>query len=375
MVFDTDKNSMDKLFLDTFIRFKVLMSVVVFFIFICYPLSILAETGLNNNDSTKILESTDPTKVEQLHKLATNGDREAQFRLGLYYDYSSQIKGEDVRKSIHWYGLAAEQGHTLAQYSLGVKYMQGKGLPKNVNKALSLWLLSANAGHMQSQFNVGRAYFLGIGLSEDQRKAKFWFQKAAAQGDPKSIELLSKIEVSTTNDTQLERNNDSSIVQSSIVEAQSQTIQPITELPSNSATKKGINVVENKALKNIDKPIGVYSGPHQHNQFIMQLPSRSGMSIIEERGENWLKVALEFPIPVWVNEKYLSKNDRQNKKLRIEQKGVFARAVPNVVKGSVLGFFTQGEEVMPLEKNDNWHKVYPKTRFNVWVKRQDWSSQ
>ncbi len=374
---------MVNIFFDIYLQVILWIKILILAAVLCFSSVSVAQTnGVDNAVLTeKIKDNAGDGNLEHWEKLANAGDREAQFRLALYYDLSSQVIVRDIRKSIYWYELAAKQGHTLAQYNLGVKYIQGEGIPKNINKAMSLWLLSANAGHMQSQFNVGRAYFLGVGLEEDQRKATFWFQKAAAQGDPKSIELLKKIEVpiaevaepSAAEVTQFKNNNDSSEVQPSISQAQvaqSQTLE--LQSFSNTVTNKGTDVVEDKYPKNINKPIDVYSGPYKHNRFIMQLPSRSGMSIVEKRGKDWFKVALEFPIPVWVDEKYFVQSDGQNEEGIIQAKGVYARAVPRTTKGVILGYFVKGEKVMLLEQSGNWHKVYPETRFPVWLKRQDW---
>lgn len=52
-----------------------------------------------------------------LHKVAEQGDAEAQFELGeLYYKSGAYVK------SINWYRKAAEQGHAGAQYVLGGYY-------------------------------------------------------------------------------------------------------------------------------------------------------------------------------------------------------------------------------------------------------------
>ena len=57
-----------------------------------------------------------------------------------------------------WYRKAADQGLAQAQFSLGVMYDQGRGMPKKVAKALS------------------------------------WFRKAAAQGFPAALERVAELE-------------------------------------------------------------------------------------------------------------------------------------------------------------------------------------
>ena len=333
-------------------------------------MSVAQTNAVSNNVLTeKINDSAKKEKLKVWEKRANAGDREAQFRLALYYDLSSQVNDKDILRSIYWYELAAKQGHTLAQYNLGAKFLKGEGISKNVNKAMSLWLLSANAGHMQSQFNIGRAYFLGVGLEEDQQKAKFWFQKAAIQGDPKSRELLKKIDLSNVEQIPI---IDSAKPPTNKTQSAQVSRHNKVEKNINPALGHDNKIVE-RSLGNINAPINVYSGPYKHNQFIMQLPDRMGMSIVEKRNKNWFKVALKSTIPVWVNEKYLLLQGSQQKDVAIvRQEGVYARSVPQAIKGSVLGFFEQGEQVISLDKKGNWHKVSPTTRFDVWVKRKDW---
>jgi len=110
----------------------------------------------------------------------------------LFYESKSN-HSEKYRKSAYWYDLASKQGHPVAKYNLGVLYMTGQGVEKSVTKSLELWLAAARENHVHAQFNVARGYFLGIGLEENSEKAKYWLQRAAKQGEPKSIDLLKQL--------------------------------------------------------------------------------------------------------------------------------------------------------------------------------------
>jgi hypothetical protein len=46
---------------------------------------------------------------------------------------------------------------------------------------------------MLAQFNVGRAYYLGIGLAKNETLSRYWFERAALNGDPKSIDILTQL--------------------------------------------------------------------------------------------------------------------------------------------------------------------------------------
>jgi TPR repeat protein len=56
---------------------------------------------------------------------AVQGDSQAQFNLGVAYDYGLGVK-QDFKEAEKWYRLAAHQGHTGAQYNLPSRTTTGK---------------------------------------------------------------------------------------------------------------------------------------------------------------------------------------------------------------------------------------------------------
>ena len=61
-------------------------------------------------------------------------DKEAQFKLGLSYFLGTDGK-EDNAKALHWFKLAAKQGHLDAQSNIGIMYDNGYKL---INQQYSL---------------------------------------------------------------------------------------------------------------------------------------------------------------------------------------------------------------------------------------------
>jgi len=47
--------------------------------------------------------------------------------------------------------------------------------------------------HELAQFNVARAYYSGIGVNKDETRAKYWFQRAAANEEPRSNKILADV--------------------------------------------------------------------------------------------------------------------------------------------------------------------------------------
>lgn len=61
--------------------------------------------------------------ITELKKLAEQGDADAQYEFGVYFDNE-----ENFDEAFRWYLLAAKQGHVKAQYAVGDCYAIGFGV-------------------------------------------------------------------------------------------------------------------------------------------------------------------------------------------------------------------------------------------------------
>jgi len=85
-----------------------------------------------------------PANVDDLRKLAEQGDAGAENALGLRY-FSGEGVAHDEQQAAHWFLQAAEHGNLPAQSMLGSMYWAGRGVPYNVNQAY-FWTVLARAG-------------------------------------------------------------------------------------------------------------------------------------------------------------------------------------------------------------------------------------
>jgi hypothetical protein len=88
--------------------------------------------------------TVDAASLDQLLRLAGNGDAIAQNALGRRYAQGDGVK-LDEREAVRWFVKAAEQGHVAAQLKLGSIYWSGRGVPKDLNRAY-FWTVLARAG-------------------------------------------------------------------------------------------------------------------------------------------------------------------------------------------------------------------------------------
>jgi len=118
-----------------------------------------------------------------LLQAARMGHPRAEALLGIMNQDGDGMPKND-REAVHWFSLAAAQGHRASQYELGAMYEEGEGgLPKDVAKAAQLYTQSAKQGFSDAQFALGLSYEFGEGVPPNRQTAVYWLNLAAAQGD------------------------------------------------------------------------------------------------------------------------------------------------------------------------------------------------
>jgi diguanylate cyclase (GGDEF)-like protein len=127
--------------------------------------------------------------LAQITKQAEEGDADAQFLLGAFYDEGFGV-AQNYRESIRWFRKAAAQGHAAAQCSIGVNYTAGHGVSKNYAKARAWFREAADRNHAKAQFNLGLMALKGLGAQRNCSEAAIWFRKAAEQGHVEAQTLL-----------------------------------------------------------------------------------------------------------------------------------------------------------------------------------------
>ncbi len=77
----------------------------------------------------------------------------------------------------------ATDGDADAQYRVGERYYDGKGVSMNYSEAMKWYQKAADMGHAKAQYSIGWMYLFGYGVTKDYTLAMKWFKKAADQGD------------------------------------------------------------------------------------------------------------------------------------------------------------------------------------------------
>ena len=126
-----------------------------------------------------------PTPVdgigEGLRTLAASGDAGAQYEIGLRYAEGRGV-ARDPRQALAWFDKAAAQGLAPAQYRVGSSYEKGVGVDRDPALAMSWYAKAAGAGNIRAMHNLAVMSAEGAGGKPDYAKAAQWFGKASTYG-------------------------------------------------------------------------------------------------------------------------------------------------------------------------------------------------
>ncbi len=114
---------------------------------------------------------------------AIQGHSLAQFYMGILYRFGYGVR-KNYTVALNWWKKAARQGNFHAENSIGMAYKYGQGIKQSHVKAAEWFGQAADQGLAEAQLNLALAYFDGKGLAKDDVQAVKWFAKAAIQGHP-----------------------------------------------------------------------------------------------------------------------------------------------------------------------------------------------
>ncbi len=376
-----------------------LISLIAILALLALSTASYSQTTLANNLSAPSLESDYQEELDKWMLQAYEGDREAQFKVGVLFT-NDQFQSADMEQAVYWYKQAARQGHALAQYNLGHQYLTGTGVKRSEPEAMKWWLKAAEQDHPLAQFNLGRAYYLGIGLDQDHDQSRLWFKRAAKNNEPKSIDILKQLKWYESGDfkavvVQQPRATEQAVrvspepiseptpisepelaletepTQSSSPEQPEEAFsnEPIANSADSQADAAQVKLDKAAQVLKMDSknPIAVYTDPAKRSVLIAIIDIRDQLSVTNS-GPKWTQVTNQNGFPVWVQENYL---DVSNKIGTVKGNAVNARSVPLITNGTVVGRLNNGETLLVLDKKNSWYRVMSPSRFKAWVKTDE----
>ena len=172
------------------------------------------------------------SKIKEAFKLVEDkayaGNARCQYALGQIYLHGNDYIDKDTSKAVYWWNEAALQGYTKAYNNVGIAYKEGIGVNKDLRLAIEWLKKGAEAGEDFAQCNYGDLFKDGVKIqtgshkrlkpgynpalynkydlyawedvpeyetliSQDIEQAKYWWKKAAAQGNENAKNSLQQI--------------------------------------------------------------------------------------------------------------------------------------------------------------------------------------
>jgi len=125
-------------------------------------------------------------------KASARGSSLAMYSLGLLYS-EGKIVPLDYAEARRWYAKAVALNSAFAMPELAALYEKGLGGPEDAAEALRLYRAAATAGDRVSMTKVGNFYETGFGIRQDYAEAIRWYKKSADRGDAGAMRQLGKL--------------------------------------------------------------------------------------------------------------------------------------------------------------------------------------
>lgn len=128
--------------------------------------------------------------VRLLTIAANDSNAYAMNVLGMAYLQGIGVE-KNIDEAISWWILAAHNGYAYAYHNLGMLYKNGKlGIKQDFVKACSNYKKGAESNSLVCCYNYGFMLYKGLGCKQSYEEAISYFQKAAAKKHSPSLYML-----------------------------------------------------------------------------------------------------------------------------------------------------------------------------------------
>ncbi|KAL0441960.1 UNVERIFIED_CONTAM: ERAD-associated E3 ubiquitin-protein ligase component HRD3A [Sesamum radiatum] len=170
-----------------------------------------------NKEALRKSRGEEDEDFQILEYQAQKGNAGAMYKIGIFYYFGLRGLRRDHGKALRWFSKAVEKGEARAMELLGEIYARGAGVERNYTKALE-WLTLASRQELYSAYNgmgylyakeyfekaadneepggfynLGVMYLKGLGVKRDLKIATNYFALAANAGQPKAFYQLAKM--------------------------------------------------------------------------------------------------------------------------------------------------------------------------------------
>lgn len=143
-----------------------------------------AAAGMTNEVPTPV--ALVPQNEEQTVARSSRDDIEGKSSLNV----SRRLEMPPATVGPYSLRLAAAKGDPSAEFEVGSRFSQGKGMEQDFKQAAKWYGRSASRGFAQSQYRLGTLFERGLGVKKDRQRAMVWYKRAAGKGNIKAMHNL-----------------------------------------------------------------------------------------------------------------------------------------------------------------------------------------
>ncbi len=160
---------------------------------LCIIILMLVSSGCVNKESPKsdlsdskkdISKQVDLTELSlnDLEVLVIDGNKDAAYRLGLIYDYGTDVVEQNFSKAKQWYDRARDLGNKKAALAIGYMYLSGLGVERDYDEARTYFDEALEARVVDACVGLGRLFMQEDYEDYNPNRAYTYFYNAANKG-------------------------------------------------------------------------------------------------------------------------------------------------------------------------------------------------
>ena len=116
-----------------------------------------------------------------LRNAAAKGQPAAEYEIGIRYVEGTGVP-QNTDEGIRWLERAADAGLAPAHFRIGGLYEKGLGVKKSLATARRHYVIAADKGHAKAMHNLAVLFAEGVEGTPDYKAASQWFRRAAEHG-------------------------------------------------------------------------------------------------------------------------------------------------------------------------------------------------
>ncbi|GFO10238.1 sel-1-like protein 1 [Plakobranchus ocellatus] len=141
----------------------------------------LGYLGKMHSEGSPFIMQSNQTAFEYFKKSSEKKNHIGQAGLGMMYLNGLGVE-KDVTKAFRYFSLASDQGSVDGQLQLGIMYFSGNGVRTDYKLAVKYFTMASQKGHVLAYYNLAQMHATGTGVLRNCYTAVELFKNVAERG-------------------------------------------------------------------------------------------------------------------------------------------------------------------------------------------------